>query len=239
LLINGLGANLTMWNSLVSLFTDREVIVFDQPGMGRSKPTPRPRRVSALADMLALLLDELERPIVDVLGYSLGGVLAQELALRHRRCARRLVLAATTAGLPSIGPPPRMFWMLLDKRRYIDRATAERTLAVLAGGRTAREAEVAAAAVTRRLADPPSRLGLRRQLFAVAGWSGQRRLPRLRVPTLIIQGDDDPLIGLHNARRLAALIPGARLEIIPGAGHLFLFDEPERAVPVVRAFLDA
>src|SRR4029078_4981486 len=102
---------------------------------------------------------------------------------------------------------------------------------------TARDPALVTESVARRLADPPSRMALRRQLLAVAGWSGQRRLPRLAVPTLVIQGDDDPLIPMQSARRLAELIPGARFHVVPGAGHLVLFDEPERAAPVIREFL--
>lgn len=238
LLINGFGADMTSWKPLIGQLPDREIIAFDQPGMGQSGYTPQALRMPALAQLAEGLLDHLQLQQTDVLGYSLGGVLAQELTLTAPGRVRRLVLAGTTPGIPSRGPSPKLTRMLISRRRYSDEAYALRTLPLLAGGRTARDSELCARAVQRRIAEPPDRKALRRQLWSNLGWSAQRRLPGLQVPTLILHGDDDPLIPLSNPHRLAELIPDSRLEIIAGAGHLFLFDDPACASGLIREHLD-
>lgn len=238
LLINGFGADVSDWEPLTALLPDRELIAFDQPGMGQSTFTPRPVRMSALARMTVAVLDHCGIERADVLGYSLGGVLAQELACTAPERVRRLVLAATTPGVPSMGPPPAAIRLLMSSRRYTDPEFAADVLKRLAGGRTARDPDMLRAAVQRRLAEPANPQALRRQLWSGLGWSAQRRLPKLRIPTLVLYPGDDPLVPISNAHRLASLIHDSRLEIIPGAGHLFLFDDPACAVPLIRDHLD-
>ena len=238
-LITGLGADISSWAKLTALLDGREVVTFDQPGMGRSTLTPRPMRMKGTARVALALLDELGLERFDLLGYSLGGILAQEIAFRAPRRVRKLVLAGTTPGIPCELAPLKTRRMLMDRKRFDDRELAERTLPLLAGGVTARDPELVAELVAKRMADPPDRRAFRRQVWSVLGWSGQRRLRKLEIPLLVLHAEEDPLIPRSNADKFAELVPDARLHVLPGAGHLFLWDEPESAAPLIKEFLDS
>jgi pimeloyl-ACP methyl ester carboxylesterase len=174
---------------------------------------------------------------VDVLGYSFGGVVAQEFARRHPERVRRLVLCATLPGWPSMPGDPVASWLMLTPARYYHRRLAELIVPRIAGGRTARDSRVRRANLRRRLAHPPSLRGYAHQLYALSGWTSHPWLHRLSMPTLVIQGDDDPLVAMSNARWLAWRIPAAELHVVEGAGHLLLMDEAARVAPIVEAFL--
>jgi poly(3-hydroxyoctanoate) depolymerase len=239
LLINGLGATLEMWTPLIRELPGREIIAFDLPGVGQSGRSRWPLRAGGLADVAAELLDRLELPHVDVLGYSLGGIVAQELAHRSAARVRHLVLAATTPGLPCVPPRPWVAALLMTPARYYDRRLAEWILPTIAGGRTARDRAVLRAGLVGRLAQPPTPTGYLHQLYSVWGWSGHLQLPRLRAPTLVLHGEDDPVVPAINARYMAAMIRNAQLHVIEGGGHLILFDEPQVAGDVITGFLSS
>jgi poly(3-hydroxyalkanoate) depolymerase len=240
LLINGLGANLEMWHPLVRELTgDRELIAFDLPGTGGSARPRWPLRMPQLARLVAGLLDELGHQQLDVLGYSLGGIVAQELAHRAPGRVRRLVLCATTPGLPSMPPDPIVTALMLTPARYWNRALAELILPVIAGGRTARDPRVLRAGLEQRLVQPPSALGYLYQLYALSGWSSHPWIRTLPHPTLVVHGDRDPVVPLVNGRYLADALPHGRLEVVRGAGHLFLLDEPRSVTGALLSFLAA
>jgi len=238
LLINGLGANLEMWQPLVrELADEHEIIAFDLPGSGRSARPRWPLRMPQLAEVVTDVLDELGYDQLDVLGYSLGGIVAQELTHRAPMRVRRLVLCATTPGLPSMPPNPIVTALMLTPARYWNRQLAELILPVIAGGRTARDPRELRAGLDRRLVQPPSAMGYLYQLYALSGWSSHPWIRRVRHPALVIHGERDPVVPLVNARYLAEALPHGRLEVIRGAGHLLLLDEPRSVVPALRAFL--
>lgn len=238
LLITGIGAHIDMWNPFARLVDDRELIAFDAPGTGLSQRPRRPLRMGALAEVVRALLDELELDRVDVLGYSWGGALAQELARRAPERVRRLVLCATGPGLLGGSPPrPLAALMLATPARYYHPRLLALTVPHIAGGRTARDRGALARHADERLQWPPDLLGYAYQLYAIAGWSSPPWLGRLACPTLVIGGEDDPSVPLRNARFLAARIPNARLHVVKGGGHLFLLDEPENVAGVIGAFL--
>jgi pimeloyl-ACP methyl ester carboxylesterase len=191
-----------------------------------------------VARVVADLLDPLELERVDVLGYSFGGGLAQELAHRAPDRVRRLVLCATAPGLGSVPPKPVAALMLATPARYYHPRLLAFSVPLIAGGRTARDPSALAANARERLAHPPDVLGYAYQLYAAAGWSSLPWLHRVPQPALVVAGDDDPSVPLLNARLLARRLPNARLHVIKGGGHLFLLDEPHSAVPQIRAFLD-
>jgi pimeloyl-ACP methyl ester carboxylesterase len=126
---------------------------------------------------------------------------------------------------------------MLSPIRYYGRDAARHLLPVLAGGRTRREPSVMESHLAERLVNPPSTRGYLQQLYAVTGWSSRGWLGHLRVPTLILHGDDDPLVPVANARWMATVMPGARLRVVHGAGHLFLIDEPESVAGDLVRFL--
>lgn len=237
LLISGLGANIELWEPLTPLLADRQVISFDAPGSGLSTVPGRRYRMHDLADVVAAMLDCLDLPTVDVLGYSLGGALAQELAHRHPRRVRRLILAATIPGVGAI-QSPRTVSEFFDRRHAVTGSEHRmRKLARLVGGRAGADPAILAAYEERRLRNPPSVAGYRLQLRAILGWSSLRWLHTLTAPTLVLAGERDPIVPLVNSRFFTRLIPDCRRYVVADAGHLFMVDQLEDVVPVIDAFL--
>jgi poly(3-hydroxyalkanoate) depolymerase len=238
LLLNGIGAHLDMWAPFERRLNGRHVIAFDPPGTGESPRLTWPRRMDGLAQLVVELLDALGHEQVDVLGVSFGGALAQELARHHSSRVRRLVLCATSAGVVCVPPKPMPALMLMTPARYYHPAVFRWMMPRIVGGRTARDPEALARQQSARLRHPPDLLGYAFQLYAASGWTSAHYLHRLRQPTLVIAGEDDPAIPLPNARLLAHRIPDATLHVVQDGGHLFLLDEPENVVAPIEAFLD-
>lgn len=237
LLINGIGAAAEMWAPLVARLDGHEIVAFDLPGTGGSPPLRRPVRMRGLADLVARLVGTLGYRSIDVLGYSFGGILAQELARRRPERVDRLVLCATSPGLISVPPKPLAAMLMLTPARYSDRSVALRVIPLIAGGRTRRDPTALLEHLTYRLARPPSTRGYLQQLYALTGWSSMPWLSRVRHETLIMVGDQDPLIHVINARYMTKAMPHARLRVIRGGGHLFLLDQPGSVVRELAGFL--
>jgi poly(3-hydroxyalkanoate) depolymerase len=235
-LANGIGANLELLQPFVDhLDPGVEVIRFDAPGVGGS-PLPRvPYRLPRLARLLARLLDQLGYWSVDLLGISWGGGLAQQFALSQRDRCRRLVLVATGTGTLMVPGRPRVLARMATPRRYLDPGYAERVAADLYGGTIRADPSRA-----RALLHEHSRVGPRRgylyQLAAGAGWSSLPLLPWIRQLTLLLAGDDDPIVPLINAHIMRRLLPDAELHVYHG-GHLGLLTEAAELAPVVDRFL--
>ncbi|HWX96199.1 MAG TPA: alpha/beta fold hydrolase [Solirubrobacteraceae bacterium] len=239
LLLTGIGANLDMWRPFERLVRGREVIAVDAPGTGLSDRPHYPLRMRGLARVMLALLDELEVEQADVLGYSFGGLLAQELAHRAPERVRRLILCATAQGLPVVPPNPIPALMLLTPARYYHPRLFRLIVPHIAGGRTRRDPAQLESQAAARLARPPQLLGYAYQLYAASGWTSVPWLWRVTQATLIIAGDDDPIIPLANPRLMAKMMPAAKLRVVKGGGHLFLIDEPESVIEDIHAFLDA
>jgi poly(3-hydroxyoctanoate) depolymerase len=239
MLITGIGASIEMWEPFARLIPDRELIAFDAPGSGLSERPPGPLRMSGLARIVTELLDDIGLDQADVLGYSFGGALAQELAYRWPLRVRRLVLCATAQGLAGVPPRPIPAILLASPARYYHPRLFRMIVPRIAGGRTRRDAGQLDRQAAARLARPPGLLGYAYQLYAALGWTSLPWLHRVTQPTLIVAGDDDPIIRVPNARFMAWRMPDARLRIVQGGGHLFLLDQPETVIGDIRAFLDA
>jgi poly(3-hydroxyoctanoate) depolymerase len=237
LLITGIGAHLEMWAPFARYADGLALTSFDPPGAGLSQRPRLPMRMSALAGLVERLMDAAGLDRVDVLGYSWGGGLAQELARRAPERVGRLVLCATGPGLGGVPPRPLAALMLATPARYYHPRLLALSVPYIAGGRTGRERGVLAAQAADRLRRPPDLLGYAFQLYAVSGWSSLRWLHHLPQPTLVVGGEQDPSVPLRNARLLAARIPDARLHVVKGGGHLFLLDEPENVAPTILDFL--
>jgi poly(3-hydroxyalkanoate) depolymerase len=237
LLMNGIGASLEVLEPFVdALDTRREVIRFDVPGVGGSPRPVVPYTMATFTPVVAGLLNQLgHREPVDVLGFSWGGGLAQQFAFQHRSRCRRLVLAATGMGSLMVPAHPRVLSRMLTPRRHRDPGYASAIAGEIYGGTMRQHPDEAA-----RVLHSSSRLGPRRgyyyQLAAGAGWSSLPLLPLIRQPTLVIGGDDDPIIPAVNPRLMARLIPGAQLHLYRG-GHLALVTEADELAPVVDRFL--
>jgi poly(3-hydroxyalkanoate) depolymerase len=240
LLIMGIGGNLDMWAPLERPLHRRGLptIAYDAPGTGGSSSYAFPKRVSGLAATVDHLLARLGHDRVDVLGVSFGGGIAQQLAHQAPHRVRRLVLAATMPGLGGVPGHPRALLALATPRRYFDRAYFARVAGQVYGGLARRDVETFLSESGARFAKPPALTGYLAQLYAVPGWSSLPWLHRLPHPTLVLAGDDDPIIPLVNGRILAARIPDARLHVIEGGGHLFLLDQAEEVADVIADFLE-
>jgi poly(3-hydroxyoctanoate) depolymerase len=238
LLFMGIGASIELWRPLQRELAPRgrELIAIDLPGAGESPAAMPPLRMGGLADVALGVLDELGHDRVDVLGVSFGGAVAQEFALRAPQRTGSLVLAATSTGFLSVPGRPRVLMHMATPLRYWNRAYAQRIKGDLYGGR-AREAPAGDGEFGARFERPPTAAGYFGQLWAGVGWTSLPRLHRLAAPTLVMAGDDDPIIPIANAHVLANRIPGARLHVVSGGGHLFLLEEAERCVGVIDEFL--
>ncbi len=239
LLINGIGARLELLEPFVSeLDPALEVIRFDPPGVGGSPLPSGPYRFSGLCRLIAAMLTELGYHRVDVLGISWGGGVAQQFAVSQRARCRRLVLVATATGTPMVPARPSVFRHLVTPRRYLDPGYLGRVAGDLYGGL----ARIDSAPIVAAMHSGGRRSGMSRgylyQLAAAAGWTSLPLLPRLRQPTLILAGDDDPIVPLANARLMHRLIRDSRLHVYHG-GHLALVTDAAELAPVVDGFLAA
>jgi poly(3-hydroxyalkanoate) depolymerase len=237
LLINGLGANTDMWAPLASHFRDRRVLLFDAPGTGRSSTPKKPVTVAELAVLAVAVLDNRGVETADVLGYSYGGAIAQQLAHDAPERIRRLVLAATNCGVGALLGSPQAMFVLSTPFRYYSKSYFYRIAASLYGGRTARNLEVRHRMMNSRSKYPPSSLGYTLQIMGGASWTSRDFLHELEPETLVLSGDDDPLIPICNAEYLAGRIPNATLELVEEAGHLFLCDDARRMSMRIRKFI--
>jgi poly(3-hydroxyoctanoate) depolymerase len=242
LLIMGLGGNIEMWRPMEDALVERgiQTIAYDASGTGESPPRVVPRRMAGLARQAAHLLDALAIPSADVLGVSFGGGVAQQLALDNPHRVRRLVLASTSVGLGGVPGNPVALGLLATPLRYYSPAFFRRTAHLMYGPLDADgDNDLLQAQANARRARPPSVWGYASQLAATAGWTSLPWLHRIRKPVLVLSGDSDPIVPPLNARILAARLPDAELEIVPGAGHLLLM---QRAAPLaahIAAFLSA
>jgi poly(3-hydroxyalkanoate) depolymerase len=238
LLCNGIGASLEVFQPFVdALDPRRPVIRFDMPGVGGSRAPVIPYHLTTLPSLLAGLLDQLGYQQADVLGISWGGGVAQQFALSRPQRVRRLVLVATAPGSLMVPARPRVLLRMLTPRRHRNPGYAAHIAGELYGG-SARENPIVARDLlhaTTRLGPP---WGYYYQLLASLGWTSLPWLPKLRPPTLILAGDDDPIIPLANARIMHHLIPRSNLHVYHG-GHLELAADAERLAAVVEAFLNA
>jgi poly(3-hydroxyalkanoate) depolymerase len=242
LLVMGIGGNIEMWEPFEQALEGSgiQTITFDAPGVGESTNWRRPRRMGGLARTVDRLIGALGYDAVDVLGVSFGGALAQQLARQSPDRVRRLVLAATAPGVPGLGGVPgrpSAMLTLATPRRYYSPAYFRKVAPTLYGGRIRREPELIAEQAHARMTRPPSPRGYAAQLYAMSWWTNLPWLPFIDHPTLVMAGDDDPIIPLTNGRILARLMPHARLEVITGGGHLFLLEEAERSAALVGEFL--
>lgn len=237
LLVNGIGATGDLFRPFRQHFTDRETIAFDAPGVGGS-PTPLyPPTMRQLAGTVAGLVDELGHDQVDVLGLSWGGALAQELARRHPNTVRRLVLAGTMPGWTSLPGRPVAVSVLMSPLRYYSPDYLERVAPTLYGGAIRKHPRLLREHARIRAAQPPTKVGYYYQIAALRRWSSLPWLHRLPHRTLVLAGDDDPIIPMANSRLIANRIPAGRLHTVEGGGHLFIFTRHAEIAGVVRDFL--
>jgi poly(3-hydroxyalkanoate) depolymerase len=236
LLINGIGANIEMFDPFVeALDPNLEVIRFDIPGVGDSPPPLFPLTLMTLARLTSQMLEQLGYQQVDALGISWGGALAQQFAYDHPRQCRRLILVATSTGAIMVPAHISVLVKMISPERYLHPSYMQAIAPSIYGGRIRSDLSLIQKILHKVRA--PSALGYYWQLLGCVGWTSIHWLTCLRQPTLIIAGDDDPLIPIVNARIMARLIPKSILRIIRNGGHLYLLTDAKEAAEIVQAFL--
>jgi poly(3-hydroxyalkanoate) depolymerase len=237
LLCCGIGVGFDVLQPFVDALDPRiEVVRFDVPGVGGSPAAPVPYGFHGNAYLAVRLLRRLGYSQVDVLGLSWGGGLAQQMAFQAPRFVRKLVLVSTATGAVMVPARLGVLAKMATARRFTDPLYAASVVGEIYGGSARRYPE----RVLGILGDymrPASAWGYTHQLLAAAAWVSLPWLPLIRQPTLILAGDDDPIVPARNARIMRRLLPHARLHIYRG-GHVALVTEAEQMAPLVVAFLD-
>jgi pimeloyl-ACP methyl ester carboxylesterase len=239
LLISGQAMTLATWWRTVPVLADGfRVLTFDQRGMGRSGHSPWPYTVAQMADDAVAVLDAAGAQRAHVYGISLGGMVAQEVALRYPDRVEALVLGATTAGGAGTilaRPEPLGFFV---RAGAMGPEEAEWAAVPYNYGENTRRhhGQRIADDIARRVLNTTDALAYVHQVAAAAGHNTVGRLHALAAPTLVVHGEDDVVIPPKNGQLLAQAISGSELKTWPGAGHLFITDEP-RADQHIAAFL--
>lgn len=229
LLITGYAVTKEMWDQRLvqALSARRRVLLLDNRGMG---PSAAPAGAFALRDLArdaATLLDGLGIARADVLGWSLGGMTAQELALLRPDLVRSLTLLATVPDNAELMP-------VLDRMAAL--TPAELLGAMFPPGWAAAHPDAPAQLPARPR--PPDLNVISRQYAAMKNWEGTRdRLTHLQAPVLLLAGGQDWVCSAEQSRQMARAIPGARLEVLPQGGHWMMHQEPEALARRIEDFL--
>ena len=238
LLIQGMTGNHMHWGEpfLSLIEPDFDAIYYDQRGIGRSDAVTDPFSIADLADDAVALLDLLEVESAHVMGISMGGMTAQQLALRHPERLRTLTLGCTFAGGPDSTPTDPAVVMRLGElfmAGKIGEAFAEGLRFNVSPEFIADDRNVAP---FRKIAEelPMDLPIMMAQLQAISAHDTTARLHEIQAPTLIVHGSADQILPVANAHHMAGLMPEARLEIFEGVGHLFWWERPERSAELVR-----
>jgi len=238
LLIMGMSGTMHHWGDAVleDLRKDFEVIVYDHRDCGDSTKTGKPFTIADLAGDAAGLLEALDMESAHVMGISMGGMIAQELVLAHPERVRALTLGCTYCG----GEGSKLASDETMRRLAAGMASGDRERAI----RTAWEVNVSPAfAANEDVYATFLARGLRyglalpvimEQMRAITEHATSTRLPDVNAPTLVIHGTLDQLLPVENGHMIASLVPGARLEILDGIGHMFFLEEPAHTAKLVR-----
>ena len=237
LLIHGLGYARWGWEPVVDgLARSFDLLTFDNRGVGASDAPAGPYSANELATDALQVLDEAGVERAHVVGTSLGGMIAQELAHSHPERVDRLVLACTTPGGAEAYPMPEQTIALLQKAVLLPEDEALRAFVVNALEPDPRP-ELVERILDHRRANRQDPLAWAAQAAAAMSFDRYGEASSLAAPTLVQQGDGDVVVDPRNAELLAELIPDARLEVYAGCGHLFFWQEPERFVRELEEFL--
>ena len=242
LLIMGLGGRATDWNAegfLAPLARHFTCITFDNRGTGASDKPMGEYSLDVMADEAIVVLRAAGHAPAHVVGISMGGMIAQLVALRHPASVGRLVLIATHPGGPTVTPPTpaAMSALVTDRSIPPDELFRRAYRNIVAPGFAERAPDVIETQVALALAQPTPEVAFARQLMAIMQSDRLARLAEIAAPTLVVHGTEDPLVPPPNGAQLAAAIPGARLHPLPGCGHLPMWEAPAALAAVVGDFL--
>ncbi|HVW88943.1 MAG TPA: alpha/beta fold hydrolase [Gaiellaceae bacterium] len=235
LLIQGLGYARWSWEPVVGPLAERyRVLFFDNRGVGESDVPPGPYTARQMAGDALQVLDEAGVERAHVLGASLGGMIAQELAAAAPERVEKLVLCCTHPGLAHGFPMPEVTVRLFAEAAALAPEEALRRFVENALG-TSPPAGLADELMRRRLEHPQDPAGWQAQ--AAAGTTFEGVEAPIAAPTLVVSGTADNVVDPRNAGVLVARIPGARLAMLEGRGHMFFWEDAGAFVRIVEEFL--
>jgi len=242
ILICGLGMDLTGWAFTMPVFGEHfQVIVFDNRDVGRSSKAKGSYNIADMAEDTVGLIDALGLKSAHVFGGSMGGAIAQELALCYPDRVRKLVLCAT------VGRSTRLQVLLVEILKFIKQHDHDNQMfprMAMFTGMTSNflnntEAVDQALSMFQNQPFPQPFDAFVRQADAISTFDALDRLHAVKAPTLVLAADQDILTPVNAAHEIAAAIPGAQLQILEGGGHAFIWEIPEKAHQAVIEFLKA
>ncbi|MDO8612809.1 MAG: alpha/beta hydrolase [Dehalococcoidia bacterium] len=241
LMIMGLGGQAASWGEpfLEQIRPHFQTIRFSNRGTGLTDKPGGEYSVRLMADDAAGLLRELGIPRAHVLGISMGGMIAQELALNHPQAVHGLVLGCTFCG-PAHGvhlPPKTLARLGQVGAMPLEQRIEQFWLVTVTQGFIDTRREFLDGIIQAHLATPTPWETFGRQFVAVQSFDTYDRLPQVQAPTLVIHGDRDQLVPVENADILHERISGSQVRIIPGVGHCFFWEKPPESAGAIIEFL--
>ena len=239
-LIHGAQSDRSIFAGLLPTFTDQfRVLTFDQRGSGQSEKPDMEYTIALLADDTAALMEQVGFDSAHIIGVSMGGMIAQEFALRHPAKVRSLVLGCTTPGSPQAVPLDGEGIASAYSTQDMSAEERGRALAQAAFTKGYIEAhpEVITAMIEARRSRPIDSVGFGHRMKAAFSHDTYDRLPDISCPTLVITGKQDALIAWENSNLLAERIPGATCVLLEPAGHVFWIEQPQQSRQAMLDFL--
>ena len=239
-LIQGLGFDRSGWVPVVSALRRRfRLVLIDNRGSGRSTTADRKFTVADMAMNVTAVLDRSRIAHAHVLGASLGGMVAQELAIRFPQRVDRLVLACTTPGWPYGYPMPRASVRRMTEAASLPVEVAQRSLVenALAPDTLETHPELVDRIVRNQKARSGDAASWKALANAGATYSGGTRQSLIGSPTMIMYGDADQVVDARNSKLLSGRIPSSQVVVFPGLGHLFFWEKPAQFAKAVTSFL--
>jgi pimeloyl-ACP methyl ester carboxylesterase len=236
-LISGFTSDSGAWFRVVPHLTGYRVITIDNRGTGRSDSPRGAYTYAVMASDVVSVLDAAHETVSHVIGISMGSCIAQEVALDHPERVRSLTLVSSNPGtrssvLPSLSIRVKIGAVAFSKSQVVQRWLEALTYQPSTSRERVRED------TERRKAVAIKRRGLFGQLRGVTSWDRSQELTRLKMPTLILHGENDSIDPVENGRRLAAAIPGSELVILPDANHQVFTDKEEESLGAITDFLN-
>jgi 3-oxoadipate enol-lactonase len=240
LLISGVSGGTWSWEENIEAWSPHfRVIVFDNIGAGRSSKPNRPYTIEEMADHAAAVLDAAGVRQAGVVGFSMGGMIAQELALRHPDRVYRLVLGCThCGGSQRIPPHPNVIQRFANNKGLSPEEIIDKNLTLLVTPQFLRSGSDTLKRYKERQLNAPFQpdYALKRQLEAIGRFDVCKRIDNIQVPTLILTAEHDMLVPPENGRLLSIHIPGAVEKSFAGAGHLIYLECAQNFIETVMNF---
>jgi pimeloyl-ACP methyl ester carboxylesterase len=246
LLVMGLGGRAADWGTAFprALAERYRVVRFDNRGVGASPRAEGGYALSDLARDATAVLDAVEAPTAHVIGISMGGMIAQLVALEHSHRVDKLVLLSTHFGGHHVQGPTPDAMRMFDPDTFVSlgRDPVEMmrfTLSIITAPGFVDRAPAVLDTLLENVRREPTHPGaFMAQLQAILGSDRSERVREITRPTLVVHGTDDQLIPVSNGKKLAARIPGAELVLFEDCGHMPMHEKPEELARVVAAFLE-